>query len=112
MVCDDVECGRLNKNKPNDIKGVTLQPLFDAIPIGNYILSVLHIIIGVGNSLVDFMFEWIESRVEQLTNDEVAARKSKLYAMINYKEAKEIYETWIENDGMAIVQKQLGKNEM
>jgi hypothetical protein len=111
-VCDDVECGRLNKNKPNDIKGVTLWPLFDAIPIRNYILSMLHIIIGVGNSLVDFMFEWIESRVEQLTNEEVAARNSLLYAMIKQEKAKEIYETWIENDGMAIVQKRLEKNEM
>ncbi len=79
-VCDDVECGRLSKNKPNDIKGVTLRPLFDAIPIRNYILIVLHIIIGVGNSLVDFMFEWIESRFEQPTNEEVATRNSTLYA--------------------------------
>jgi hypothetical protein len=111
-VCDDIECGSLNKNKPQDVRGVTMRPLFDAIPINNYVLSVLHIIIGIGNSLVDFMFEWIESRVEQLTNDEVAARNSVLYAMIKHEDAKGIYETWIENDGMAIVQKQLQKNEM
>ena len=89
-----------------------MRPLFNAIPINNYVLSVLHIIIGIGNSLVDFMFEWIESHVEQLTNDEVAARNSVLYAMIKHEDAKGIYETWIENDGMAIVQKQLQKNEM
>ncbi len=108
-VCDDVKCGSLNKNQPQDIKGITMRPLFDAIPINNYVLSVLHIIIGIGNSLVDFLFEWIESRVEKLTNDEVAARNSVLCAMIKHKDAKGIYETWIENDGMAIVQKQLEK---
>jgi hypothetical protein len=95
-----------------DVRGVTMRPLFNAIPINNYVLSVLHIIIGIGNSLVDFMFECIESHVEQLTNDEVAARNSVLYAMIKHEDAKGIYETWIENDGMAIVQKQLQKNEM
>jgi hypothetical protein len=108
-VCDDVKCGSLSKNQPHDIKGITMRPLFDAIPINNYVLSVLHIIIGIGNSLVDFLFEWIESRVENLTNDEVAARNSVLCAMIKHKDTKGIYETWIENDGMAIVQKQLEK---
>jgi hypothetical protein len=36
-----------------EIKGVANRPLIDAILVSNYILSILHIIIGMGNSLVD-----------------------------------------------------------
>jgi hypothetical protein len=46
----------------------------DAVPIDKFILSILHIIIGVGNTVVDAFLEWIKERVEQLHPDEVVAR--------------------------------------
>jgi hypothetical protein len=51
---------------PQNLKGVTNRQLVDAIPVSNYILPILHIIIGMGNSLVDAFLEWIEERIEVL----------------------------------------------
>jgi len=53
--------------KPETIFGCTHSSLFDAVPINNYIVSVLHIIIGIGNSLADVLFDWVEWRIEKLT---------------------------------------------
>jgi hypothetical protein len=36
---------------PQNIKGCTEKPLIDAVPLENFILSILHIVIGVGNTL-------------------------------------------------------------
>ncbi len=46
----------------------------------NYILSILHIIIGVGNKFVDQILELVEERVEQLTAEEREYRYTLVYA--------------------------------
>ena len=51
---------------PGNLKGCTQRPLIDSVPIENFILSVLHIIIGMGNTLIDAFLEWIEERVEKV----------------------------------------------
>jgi len=51
-------CGM--RDDPSNIMGCIKTPLIDAVPIENFILSVLHIIIGIGNTLVDAFYEWIE----------------------------------------------------
>jgi hypothetical protein len=57
--------------------------LFDAVPISNYILPILHIVIGIGSALVGSIFEWVEERIEQLTEAEITARNIILSAEIN-----------------------------
>jgi len=95
---------------PENIKGCTAKPLFDAVPVCNYILSILHIIIGIGNSLVDGLFEWVEERIEKLTDPEIQARNSVLFAEVQYERLKEDYGHWLENDGLDLVDKQLNKS--
>jgi hypothetical protein len=51
-------CGM--KDEASNGMGCVKRPLIDAIPIDNFILSVLHIIIGIGNTLLDDFYEWIE----------------------------------------------------
>jgi len=75
--------------KPETIFGCMHSPLFDAVPINNYIVSVLHIIIGIGNSLVDVLFDWVEWRIEKLTPAEVTVRNSMMYAEVQLVQAKE-----------------------
>ncbi len=54
-------CGM--EEKPSNVLGCVKRPLIDAVPIENFVLSVLHIIIGIGNSILDTLFQWIEWRV-------------------------------------------------
>jgi len=45
------------KDEPSNVMGCVKRPLIDAVPIDNFILSVLHIIIGFGNTLLDDFYE-------------------------------------------------------
>jgi len=67
---------------PQNLKGVTNRPLIDAIPVSHYILPILHIIIGMGNSLVDAFLEWIEERIEVLDVRQVQAQNTIIYATV------------------------------
>jgi hypothetical protein len=67
---------------PQNLKGVTNRPLIEAIPVSNYILPILHIIIGMGNSLVDAFLEWIEERIEVLDVRQVQAQNTIIYATV------------------------------
>lgn len=97
---------------PQNIRGCTEIPLIDAVPIENFILSVLHIVIGVGNSLVDAFLEWIEERVEQLQPEEVLARNKCLYAQIQFENAKKDRENWMQNDGIFLNDVTMEKKEL
>jgi hypothetical protein len=55
---------------PATIMGCMARPLFQHVPVYNYILSILHIIIVAGNKFVDQILERVEDRVEQLTAEE------------------------------------------
>ena len=45
--------------------------LFDSVPIENYIFSLLHAEIGVGNKNVYTCFDWINERMEPITDNEL-----------------------------------------
>jgi hypothetical protein len=85
---------------PDNLKGCTQKPLIDAVPISNYIVPVLHLLIGIGNVLVDSIFEWVEERVEQLTEEEVVACNNILSAEINIENSERDFNQWLENDGI------------
>jgi len=78
-ICNNVASNTLTE-APQNIKGCTAEPLIDCIPIENFVLSILHIIIGIWNSLVECLFEWVEERIEVLPPNVVKARNRVLYA--------------------------------
>jgi hypothetical protein len=92
--------------------GCTKVPLIDAVPIENYILSILHIIIGVGNSLLNVFHEWIEWRVEKLTQGEVTHRNTVAYAEVKVRCEKEKFEKWLENEGILLANKTSDKKRL
>ena len=51
---------------PANLKGCTQRPLIDSVPIENFILCILHIIIGMGNTLINSFLEWVKDRVEKV----------------------------------------------
>ncbi len=73
---------------PQNLKGVTDSPLIDAVPVQNFILCVLHTIIGMGNTLVEAFLEWIEERVELLQPAEIEARNRVILASIQFEKEK------------------------
>ena len=44
---------------PSEKKGCVLPMLFDSIPIENYIFSLLHAEIGIGNKIIESFYRWI-----------------------------------------------------
>jgi len=52
----NVACGNL-ASVPENLKGCTEEPLFDCVPVDNYIIPVLHLLIGIGNNLLNSLLE-------------------------------------------------------
>lgn len=73
-----VENGNLAETLAN-LKGCAMRPLIDAVAVENFILSILHILIGMGAVLIESFLEWIEERVEKLTLAEVEAQNRELF---------------------------------
>jgi hypothetical protein len=68
-------------------------------------LSILHIIIGVGNALFDVFYEWIEWRVEKLTQLELVHRNTAVYAELKTDQEKNEFQKWLENEGVLLENK-------
>ena len=64
-------------------------PLWTFIPIENVIVPMLHILLGLGNDVIDnFWSEWFDERVEQLTQEEIESRQMVLLAEISVEESE------------------------
>jgi hypothetical protein len=92
--------------------GCTHSPIFDAVPVENFIISMLHIIIGIGNSLLDIFFEWIEWRIEQLSEGELLHRNTVCYVEVESDHVKQKYDSWIENEGIMLGNKVYNKAQL
>ena len=51
--------------------GYVLPMLFDTIPIENYIFSLLHAEIGIGNKIISSFYTWITTYIEPLSVEEI-----------------------------------------
>ena len=65
----------------NEKKGINQPLLFDAVPIENYILSLLHAEIGVGDKIIENYFLWVTEKMEKMSKEEVILTN----CLINYK---------------------------
>ena len=54
------------KMTANEKKCINQPLLLDSVPIQNYIFSLLHAEIGVGNKIVENYFLWITKRMDKL----------------------------------------------
>ena len=60
-----------NNMTANEKKSINQPLLFDAEPIKNYVFSLLHAKIGVGNKIVENYVLWITERIEKMSKEEV-----------------------------------------
>ena len=52
-------------------KGCVLPILFDKIPIENYIFSLLHAKVGIGNKIISSFYTWVTTNIEPLSVEEI-----------------------------------------
>ncbi len=98
----NVACGNLASVTEN-LKGCMEEPLFDSVPVDNYIIPVLHLLIGIGNNLLNSLLEWVAERVEKLSHHEVVHRNEVIFAEARHQKFKADYDTWIENEGSLLL---------
>ena len=84
---------------PGNKKGIVEKPLIDAIPVDHIIFSLLHAEIGVGNKVLDSFLEWVDYRVEKLSQQEIEARDAYQLALIDQKEAVSNRDSWLNQYG-------------
>jgi len=58
------------------------EPLWTFIPVQNYLVPLLHLLLGLGNNLLDNYFSWLDYRIENRTPEEVEACNMALLAAI------------------------------
>ena len=88
-------------------KGVVRPRLLMAVEPSNYIVPVLHLEIGLGNSFLNSFFKWVDYRIEMITEEE---RESKLiYAnlLCELDDVLDNLRIWMDNDGVNLNEKKL-----
>jgi hypothetical protein len=73
------------EDTPTFRRGITQDPLFDSVDLTNYILSLLHIEIGVGNQLLKMLLDWIDMRLENIGEEELDIRDEYYEALMEYE---------------------------
>ena len=73
--------GKLAENKTGAArKGMVEYLIWDSIEPGNFLFSVLHVQIGLVDNIINWMHSWIDERVENISEEEVTSRKSRIIA--------------------------------
>ena len=94
-------------NEKNDIiwkKGCVKTLLFDSIPIENYIFSLLHAEIGVGNKRNYSTFEWINERIEPICEEELDMTNCSINLKIELNSYQKQYDEWIKNKSSSLAE--------
>jgi hypothetical protein len=56
--------------------------LWSFILVHRVLFWILHLLIGLGNDILDNFWEWVDERVEKLTPEEIEARNMSMLAEI------------------------------
>jgi hypothetical protein len=57
-------------DEPENRKGCVDIGLFDEVEVNQYIFPVLHAEIGLGNFLLKLFFEWVDFKIEEVSEEE------------------------------------------
>jgi hypothetical protein len=93
----DILTGLLDKSLEDSAacrKGVAKEPLFNSIKLTHYVLSVLHIEIGVGNQLLKIILDWIDMRIENIGEEELDASEEYFEALLEYEAHDDRWKAW------------------
>jgi hypothetical protein len=77
-----------------------------------YIVPVPYILIGVGNALVNAMFEFVDEQIERLLEELIISRNNMNTAEINLEVATKDYNNWLQNDGILLTECMIEKSNI
>jgi hypothetical protein len=84
-----VENGDINMKDVHAVCGARTKPIFDAIPLGNFITPILHLTIGKGNNVLDNYVAELQAAAEGFGDNYYAAEKVEARAKMAYDDARE-----------------------
>ena len=84
-------------------KGIVKTLLFHSVPVKNYIFSLLHAEISVGNKIMQTYFDWINERIEPITYDELELTNFLIDLKIELNKYEQDYDEWINNYSSLLV---------
>mgnify|MGYP005724356419 CR=1 FL=1 len=90
----------LNEKDAQQVKGCTDEPLFDALEPWDWIIPILHIMMGIFNSPFTLLLQYIEERYECVGPEERASRNDYYRSLNAYDDSKKELETMIEEKKM------------
>ena len=83
--------------------GVTASMIFDAVPLENWVVPVLHLSIGVGNGLLKQFLDWLDIRIERLPRGLSDLRAETVELQVDLEEyIEEDYEEWMHMGGQEL----------
>jgi hypothetical protein len=98
-----------HQDTPNNRRGNTHPPLISTIPIQNHIIPLLHLMIGIFNAIFSHLLEYVEWRLEDVTNEEFEAREELYQKEIDLEMSRQRYKQWMDIQGVDLMDQQLEK---
>ena len=83
-------------------KGITKMELIEAIQILQYIYPILHSEIGLGNYLLNSFFDWIDFRIEKVSDEEKNLRRDFGFVIKDVDVMKEKWDEFCNGDGISL----------
>ena len=86
--------------------------LFDSFPIENYICSLLHAKIDVGDKIIYSYFEWIIEITKPIREKEVNMTNFKINLKIKQNNYQKQYDEWINNKSYSLAELRLERQSI
>ena len=100
------------KNTSANRKGIKEICLFDGIEIYQYIFPILHTEIGLGNYFLNSFFDWIDYRIEHVTDEEKQRRKDFGIVIQELDEMNEKWDEFLNDEGHNLAECILEKSHL
>jgi hypothetical protein len=89
-----------NLKEPSQVCGVKSYPIWDFVEVEDYIFPVLHAEIGLSNLALSGFLDFVDDRVEVISDEEKTARNNLVIADVAFGKATEAKQDFVGNDGI------------
>lgn len=87
----------------NQMRSVVDYPVWDFVEVSNYIYPVLHGEIGLINGVLDNFYDFLDDKVEVLSEEEKVAGINTIIADVAHDKAKQRLSNWQGNEGVTLI---------